>query len=629
MTTVKRDQIINELRSRIKLLEKQQNNSGNYLQEKLLLMLVSESIQKADSPDELLIQILERISVLLDLPFSAFCELAEVQIKTIEVFDLKGIERSDSPVFEFDSKIVLKLKKGPLILGKDDDDFSGILFRKDSGKSLQAAAMFPFQSLYIPFGVFVLFGGAGMEDQFASISSTIQQLIIFTVEKLEKLKLSQELKELNHSFDKELERRIEQLQTDYDKLNIQYGELQKSSQRPFRKESLMPKEEAALLQSFLKSIGVEIRTPLNGMMGFAELIRENDLRPDDKNKYIDIIKSCGKSLVKIVDDALEFAIIKSGKIELNKSEFVLAPFMTDLYDHYKKDELFRQREKLELRINLNIVGTTRINADREKLMLIMTNLIGNSIKFTDSGYIEFGCSIQKPKRPKSKEQDILFFVKDTGIGIAAEHSDKIFHEFYKVEHEISKLYGGLGLGLTLAKILVEMMGGEIWFTTGMEKGTSFFFTIPGALILSDADLEVLDENGMDNYPVWNEKRILIVEDDSMSVIYLKEALKSTGVQIMHAGDGKSAVELVSSGIPIDLILMDIKLPGMSGYEATKRIKAITNIPIIAQTAYAMADDYKKILQVGCDDYVSKPINRRKLLKKINDIFLKGLLSSEF
>jgi len=191
-----------------------------------------------------------------------------------------------------------------------------------------------------------------------------------------------------------------------------------------------------------------------------------------------------------------------------------------------------------------------------------------------------------------------------------------------VEHEISKLYGGLGLGLTIAKVLVEMMGGKIWFDSDPGKGSSFYFSVPEAMDVTEYDLEILAENGLDKLLDWSKKKILIVEDDPMSVIYLKEAIKSTGAQLMHASDGKSAVDIVNSGIPIDLILMDIKLPGMSGYEATRRIKSVSDIPIIAQTAYAMADDYKKILQVGCDDYISKPINRKKLLKKIQDIFTK-------
>jgi len=624
MTTTSRNQSINDLRARIKLLERQQSGSSQHLQEKLLMQLVGEAIQQADTPEDLLLQVLERTTVILDLPLGAFYEVIDNKALPVEVYDLNMTPRSKSYGFGFDRQIAAELKKGPLILSYDEDDFSRIRFESYVAVAPRSIAMFPFQSLYIPFGLFVLYGHEPDKEIILSVSPVIRQLLQFTVEKLEKLKLMQELKDLNHSFDEELERRTGELKSSNEKLRQQIQDLQKKQKQTPGKEITNGQGEPGLLHSFLRSIGLEIRTPLNGIMGFAELIRDNSLSTQEQNNYVDIIKSCGKSLVKIVDDALEFSMIKLRQLDLNRTEFPLAPFMTELYDHYKKDELFRRRENLELRINLNINGTSLIFADRDKLKLILTNLIGNAIKFTESGFIEFGCTIQEPKskRSKAKKQDVIFFVKDTGVGISKENADKIFHEFYKVEHEISKLYGGLGLGLTIAKVLVEMMGGKIWFDSDPGKGSSFYFSVPEAMDVTEYDLEILAENGLDKLLDWSKKKILIVEDDPMSVIYLKEAIKSTGAQLMHASDGKSAVDIVNSGIPIDLILMDIKLPGMSGYEATRRIKSVSDIPIIAQTAYAMADDYKKILQVGCDDYISKPINRKKLLKKIQDIFTK-------
>ena len=624
MVTTSRNQVINELRSRIKLLEKQQADARHHLQEKLLMVLVPESIQQADNVEDLVLHFLERTSVILDLPFSVFCEVEELTVTPLEVYDLRLEKKPGTPGFEIDRSIAGNLKKGPVILSHKDKDFSRIQFKEDFAVPA-FMAMFPIQSIYLPFGLFVFTGSESDKDIFLGLSSILQQLIQFVREKLEKLNVMQELKDLNHSFEEELEKRTSEWQAKYDKEHQANRELKKKLKLL---EGIGKTNEAAgpaILNSYLKSIGIEIRTPLNGIMGFAELMRDPDLDQAQRDKFIDIIRSCGKSLVKIVDDALEYSIIRSGQLELNKTEFSLAAFMTDLYDTYKKDEIFKQRDKLELKINLNINGASRIYADRDKLMLVLTNLLGNAMKFTDSGSIEFGCSLQEARsnRSRSKKKDIMFFVKDTGVGIHPEHADNLFQEFYKIDHEIAKLYGGLGLGLTIVKVLVEMMGGKVWFTSEQGKGTSFYFTVPESMILSDYELDAMHENGLLTTPDWSSKKILIVEDDAMSVIYLREALKSTGVQLMHASDGKSALSLVESGIDIDLVLMDIKLPGMSGYEATRRIKAIRDIPIIAQTAYAMADDYEKIMQAGCDDYVSKPINRRKLLKKINDIFTAG------
>lgn len=621
MATTGRNQIVNELKARIKLLEKQKGGAEQHMREKLLVSLVSESIQNASEPDQLLYNVLERMAVVLDVPLGACCEIIDYELLPIEIFNYPPQNKPDNCGFKINKQMAAELTKGPQLLQKGSEKFSKIKFDKDFTPEPQFIAMFPFQTLYFPFGTFVFFEFEKKREQFVGLSSTIQHLINFAVEKLEKLKLVEELKELNYSFEGKLDHRTRTLKKKIVELERKI-EKEPEKTTPVQAPQIPENDITSLQHFFLKSIGVEIRTPLNGIMGFAELLRGNGLEPGEVNNYIDIIKSCGKSLMKIVDDAQEYSMIISDKATLRKTEFMLSPFMSDLYDRYKKDELFRQRENLELKINLDVNGSSIFEGDKDKLMLVLTNLIGNAIKFTDKGSIEFGCSVEnlKGNHLENKNQDVLFFVKDTGIGIGDTHKDLVYQEFYKVEHEISKLYGGLGLGLTIAKSLVELMGGKIWFNSEKGKGSDFYFTVPDSLQVSMAELDALNGYNEENYFNWKNKQILIVEDDPMSVIYLKEALKSTMVKIIHVGNGKSAVEMLSSGAPIDLILMDIKLPGISGYEATQQIKTFSDVPIIAQTAYAMADDYKKIIQVGCDDYVSKPINRRKLLKKINDLF---------
>lgn len=621
MTATSRDQIINELKSRIKLLEKQKGGAEQHMREKLLLSVVSDSVHQTNEPDRLLLNVLERMSIVLDVPMSACCEILGHELKSIEVYNLQTGDRSNPCSFSINQPIASSLKTGPVFLQSDNDGFKELKFDKNISPLPRFIALFPFESLNIPFGAFVFFEYEKKREQFSRMSAIIQHLIHVATDKLEKFKLQQELKELNVAFEEKVEKRIQTLQDKVEKSKLELTRERKKTDK-HQADELLNRTTASMQHYFLKNVGVEIRTPLNGIMGFAELIRGNDLPAAELNNYIDIIKSCGKSLLKIVDDAQQYSSIQSGGEKPKKTVFPLAPFMSTLYDQYKRDELYRQRDNLEIKININISGATQIDTDADKLRLILTNLIGNAIKFTGSGEIEFGCSIEEPKRKRVKKNrhDVIFFVKDTGIGIGTEHGEKIFQEFYKVEHEISKLYGGLGLGLAIARALVEMLGGKIWFQSEPNKGTEFYFTLPQCIVLSPAELEALNGNGGDSDFDWSDKKILIVEDDSMSVIYLKEALKSTGAEILLAGNGKAAVELAASGKSIDLILMDIKLPGISGYEATRQIKSFTDIPIIAQTAYAMADDYKKIIQVGCDDYVSKPINRRKLLKKINQLF---------
>ncbi|MFU8844505.1 MAG: ATP-binding protein, partial [Bacteroidales bacterium] len=339
-----------------------------------------------------------------------------------------------------------------------------------------------------------------------------------------------------------------------------------------------------------------------------------------------IIKSCGKSLMKMVDDAVDYSWLISGNLTLNKKEFAIAPFFSRLYDHFKMDELLRQRENLILKLNINIPVNQKIMTDQDRLWQVMSNLIGNAIKFTGAGVIEMGCNIGKIPNStmKGAKSDLILFVKDTGIGINPSAIDHIFDPFFKVEHEISELIGGIGLGLTIAKEITQMMGGDIWVeSSDRQAGSEFYLALPNVLVNAAEDEVVGIEPSARDQINWMDKLFLIVEDDEMSYLYLKEILKPTHARLLHAKTGPQAVEMFKGNDEIDLVLMDIKLPGMSGYEATKKVKEIRDVPVIAQTAYAMADDQKKSMEVGCDEYISKPISRKKLLSVI-DILLKDV-----
>ncbi len=620
------DSIINELKMRLELLEKQNEQKAYLMQEKLLFWLVGESIRDSQEEQELLDNFLERISELMDVPISLAFQVEGLDLLQLAAYNL--LEKS--PTKKYDIQISPQLlnliKDEPLAIDKNSSSFSDIYFNKGFVSKPRLISIFPFKCSYIPFGLIVFIEEEKEKDSISGVKLMIQQLIFLLIEKLEKIKLKEELKSLNNQFDlklKEKEREIEAklLST---KSRLKDEELQKGINKTLKKSKNSPLESPTDL---LKHIGVEIRTPLNGIQGFAELLRDEDLNSEEKNHFIDIIKSCGKSMLKIVDDVINYSYIKSDQVQIREEKIDLTTFMTELYDQFKKDELFRQRENLDLKLNINVNGLRKINSDSYKLSQIFSNLIGNAIKFTSTGVIEFGCNVLLEEgNEKFKPKELQFYVKDTGVGIAPEIQHAIYDEFFKVEHEISKLYGGIGLGLAITKNLVEMLGGRLWFETKEGQGSQFYFTLPISVLESDADRPKSEREDFNLGYNWKGWKLLIVEDDAMSFLFLKEILRPTKIEILHASDGRDAVDMVSQNLDIDLILMDIKLPGISGYEATKQIKEIVNIPVIAQTAYAMLDDHSKILEAGCDDYISKPINRKNLLRII-DLYLKRNINS--
>jgi len=245
--------------------------------------------------------------------------------------------------------------------------------------------------------------------------------------------------------------------------------------------------------------------------------------------------------------------------------------------------------------------------DDFRIKQVLSNLIKNALKYTNKGEVKFGYRL--------KEDEIIFFVKDTGLGISEQDKAHIF-EHYNNGKSIEQ-FGGSGLGLSISKKLVEILGGNIDFTTDELKGSEFFFSFP--LDKHDTSQDNARTELAETYD-WSDIQILVAEDEQNNFMFIKEALKNTGAKIIWAEDGQKAVEEVHKNPKIDLVLMDIKMPRLNGYEATKQIKEIrSDLPIIAQTAYAMSDEKDLSLQAGCDEYLTKPIRPKKLLKKINQL----------
>lgn len=617
--TVNQDTIFNELKLRIKLLDKQDEQMAGRMEEKLLLWLVSDTINQSDNIDELIYNFLERISVIRDISFSACCRVSDNTVSYLNSYSAHVEDATNDCFLTLSASLIHKLKSGPCFINFESFYSEGVYLKEDIPCNPKSVSIFPFQSLYIPFGIFVFVDEEKTSESLASISIVIKQIINMAIERLEKLTTLEELKELNISFEKKLRDRTKKLGDNNKLLKKEIKEI-KEKEKGLIKAKTSFDETVEYQLPYLMNISHEIRTPLNGILGFTELIRNNDIVGQDKEKYINIIKSCGKSLIKIIDDVVSLSKIESNLIQIHKEDFPISKFMSELYDFFKNDELFKQRDNVELRLNLNFNGNTIINTDEKRLKQILENLIGNALKYTEEGHIEIGCKITEDENYNGGNKDILFFVKDTGIGIDPEFQEIIFDKFVKFEHDISRLFGGTGLGLTIAKDLTEKLGGKISFNSKSGTGSEFYFTLPASILVFNGNDKLLSKKELKEKYNWNGKRVLIVEDDEMSYIYLKEVLKSTKIDIIHAKDGKEAIEMAKANTNINIVLMDIKLPEMDGFEATKRIKEIREyLPIIAQTAYAMSDDYNKSLQIGCDDYISKPINRRKLLQSMDTL----------
>lgn len=370
-----------------------------------------------------------------------------------------------------------------------------------------------------------------------------------------------------------------------------------------------------LKTTFLANMSHDLRTPMNSIIGFSELLKECS-SSDQHKEYINIIVKNGEILLNLLNDIIDISKIESGQLNINKRSFDLRNLFNDLNLNYQKKLSSLKKPDVKLILEASDVKQQEIIfSDQSRIYQVMGNLLDNAMKFTSKGEIVFGY--------KSGVEEILFFVKDTGIGIPKKSREEIFDRFGQVQDALNYNLGGTGLGLTIAKNLVELMGGKIWLKSEVDEGSNFFFTIPYEK--QKGEITVVKRRATNDKVTvnWEDKTFLIVEDIESNRQMLETALRKTGVTLIIAKTGEKAVEICKSNQHIDLVLMDIRLPGINGCEATKEIlKLRKNLPVIAQTALAIENKEKECYKAGAKAYLSKPIRPKELLNKINSVLKK-------
>jgi PAS domain S-box-containing protein len=371
------------------------------------------------------------------------------------------------------------------------------------------------------------------------------------------------------------------------------------------KEAKNRAEESDRLKSaFLANMSHEIRTPMNHILGFTDLMTTQFIEEKERQEYASLIKQSGSNLLQLINNIIDLSKIESRQIKLHKTPTSINQVLAVLYEKYYSHKNTFNRNNLILKVQKALSDQDSvIITDAKRLEQLLSNLIDNAIKFTEEGSVEFGYQLRD-------NNTLEFFVSDTGIGIPEDNLKDIFKTFRQVDGSDTRQYGGTGLGLTITHRLVEILGGTISIESTIRKGTSFYISLP----------YTKPEKSESELYNWKDKKILIVDDEKNNFEFFKSSIAKTNATIFWAKNGLEAIDLCQS-VEFDLILMDVQMPSMNGFDATKQIKSHNaNITIIGQTAYNEQDYKQRMMNAGCDDYLTKPIHSGELLDSINRQF---------
>lgn len=370
-------------------------------------------------------------------------------------------------------------------------------------------------------------------------------------------------------------------------------------------ELLVAKEKAEasdrLKSAFINNISHEIRTPLNGILGFGQILSDPDLPETEKEEYLAMMNSSSSRLINTISNFMDISLLNSGNQSVLIKNVKIKPLVADICNRFRDD---CSAKNLSLTLSLPEAGDELIIfTDSELLSKALTHLIDNAVKFTRTGTIEVGF--------RKNEEKIEFYVNDTGIGIEKENFANVFSNFWQENTSNTRGYEGSGLGLPIAKGFVDLLGGTLTFTS--DKGNGSRFT----LVLPASETKKQEEKTKPPVHKLSRQTILIAEDDDINFYYLSTVLKNKLIDIVRAQNGLEAIEHCHSHPEIELILMDLKMPEMDGFEATRQIKAtFPDLPVVAITAYAGTEDKQKALDAGCDDFLTKPLKKEFLLRKL-------------
>ena len=347
---------------------------------------------------------------------------------------------------------------------------------------------------------------------------------------------------------------------------------------------------------------------MNGILGFADLLKEPNLSGDEQKEYLNIIEKSGRRMLNIINDIISISRIEAGLMTMNIQPSNINEQLEYIYTFFKpevenKGLLFSYKTALS-------DDQSIVNTDKEKIYAVLTNLVKNAIKFTDRGFIEFGYTV--------KESNLEFYVKDSGIGIPKEKLNEIFERFMQAERFDNNVNQGAGLGLSITKAYLDMLGGKIWVESELSVGSTFYFTIPYQSDLVFQSVDNKTDLGNENVIEQIRPLVLVAEDDDSSIKYISLVLKKKGFDVLSVNNGTEAVEYCKNNPRIKMVFMDIQMPLMDGYEAAKLIREFnTTVPIIAQTAFAFESDKEIVLTHHFDDYIAKPIKPNDLYTILN------------
>jgi PAS domain S-box-containing protein len=373
-------------------------------------------------------------------------------------------------------------------------------------------------------------------------------------------------------------------------------------------------ENDRLKTAFIHNISHEIRTPMNAIIGFSEFLNNDALTSEKRSQIIQIITQNCNELLSIINDIVSISTVETGQEQISEDVINLNKIITAAYNQHKQKAA---THNILFDYSLSLPDDKDfIVADESKLIQILNYLLNNAFKFTPKGHIKFGYKV--------KGKFIEFFVEDTGIGVSPEMHSEIFKLFRQVEYSHTRKFGGSGLGLTISKAYVELMGGKIWIDSQKDKGSSFHFTIPylkGTYDLKTEEFLTDQSKFQSSKPI----AILAAEDEDFNFLLLKEILSNPDITLTRAENGQQVVDIFKKDPSFDLILMDLKMPILDGYEATKIIREFNSqIPIIALTAYTLNSDKETALNCGCNDFISKPFKQKLLWAKIQEYIDKPL-----